>query len=233
MKQVDLDLVHVMLYLQCEDPVVSRRAIKYLRAESLSDNDRKQLGGITPLDRDEFALTMIERIGQLVWAVSQSALIICVDQLEDIWHTAMDPGDSGRKFCNAMSGLQQVASNVPNAIVVIACLEDYYDKLRSNLTQPIVDRIEMDPPPLYLHAHRSEDEIQQLATRHLSYFYKELDIDIDERRPTYPLPQTILDQGKGKRARDFLAACKEYRDECIKLWQHRPSRRAGRRSGPR
>ena len=42
-------------------------------------------------------------------------------------------------------------------------------------------------------------------------------MDVDERRPTYPLPQTILDQGRGKRARDFLAACKEFRDECIKF----------------
>ena len=84
LQSIPIDLVRAMLFLQSGHPAIRSRVMKYLRAEALSEHDQRQLGGITPLDREECAQTMIERLGYLTWSVHGAALILCVDQLEDI-----------------------------------------------------------------------------------------------------------------------------------------------------
>ena len=47
-----------------------------------------------------------------------------------------------------MATLCDLVSRLPSAIVVISCLDDYYDELKKMLTSPIKDRIENDPRPV-------------------------------------------------------------------------------------
>jgi energy-coupling factor transporter ATP-binding protein EcfA2 len=213
--RLDNDLVQAMLCLQASDPVLAGRVIKYLRGESLSDQDREQLGGITPMDRDFHALTLIERIGNLMWVAQRSALVICVDHLEDAWNVGLGKTETARRFLHALSVLQQVTANVPTSIVVIACLEDYYAELRNYLTRSLLDRMENDPAMITLHAGRTDEDVRLLASRHLSHLYDHFDQSADVRGATYPLPDALLRGGIAKRTRDFLLSCKRYRDACI------------------
>ena len=115
--KIPVDLVMAMLFLQSGDPAIRNRVMKYLRAEALSDHDRQRLGGIAPLDRDESAQTMIERLGHLMWSMHGASLIICVDQMESV---SVHDG-AAEKFRRAINGLTQISAHVPSSLVVIAC----------------------------------------------------------------------------------------------------------------
>ena len=82
----------------------------------------------------------------MIWAVERVPLVLCVDQLEDVF----DLDEAAIKFRRAMATLCDIVSRLPSAIVVIACLDNFYDQLKKLLTQPIVDRVENDPPPVDL-----------------------------------------------------------------------------------
>ena len=103
-------------------------------------------GGIVPCIYPDAPHRIIERLGQLIWAVERVPLVLCVDQLEDVF----DLDEAAIKFRRAMATLCDIVSRLPSAIVVIACLDNFYDELKKLLTRPIVDRVENDPPPVGL-----------------------------------------------------------------------------------
>ena len=81
----DLDLLRALLYLQRNDQQLTGRVLKYLRCEDLAPHDRERLGHLVPLTHDGAPLDLIERLGRLMWAVQQVALVLCLDQIEDIY----------------------------------------------------------------------------------------------------------------------------------------------------
>ena len=208
---VPIDLVMAMLFLQSNHPAIRHRVMKYLRAESLSEHDRRQLGGISPLDREENAQAMIERLGHLMWAVHHAALIICVDQLEGV--SVLD--GAAEKFRRAINGLTQITAHVPSSLMVIACLEDYYDVLRGHLDAWSLDRIEKDPTPLTLAGGRSWQEVVDIVGLHLQHLFDHFDLPADDRKSTYPIPDRLLREQVNQTARIVLNTCREYRDCCI------------------
>ncbi|MCU0962788.1 MAG: AAA family ATPase, partial [Pirellulaceae bacterium] len=212
LRDTPLDLVRSMLFLQSRHPAIRSRVMKYLRAESLSDHDRQRLGGISPLDRDESAQDMIERLGRLMWTVHGAALILCVDQLEDI---ALYDGAED-KFRRAIKGLTQVAAQVPSSLIVIACLEDYYDKLRGHLDKSALDRLENDPAPLTLPGGRTWDEIRAIVALHLNYLFEMHEVPISDQRSTDPMPAAMLRAQVKQTTRTVLTTCKVYRDACVR-----------------
>lgn len=212
LRGTDLDLLRAMLFLQSGHAGARSRVMKYLRGESLSASDQERLGGITPLDRDESAQEMLYRLGRLMWATQQAAMILCVDQLEDIFQF----DQAAEKFRRAMQGLISVASHVSSSLVIIACLEDYYDKLRNLLDKPHQDRIEGgDPAPVTLVANRTPEEIAPLVGTHLRYLFESAGAAFDQADSVYPLPAGPLDELAGRRTRDVLQWCRDYRQACI------------------
>ncbi len=210
------DLLTALLLLQSSQNAVRKRAIKYLRGERLSDYDREHLGGLTPVDRDEDAIEMITRIGRLAWATNHDAIVICVDQLEDIWHTTADDHDPADRFRTAATTLNQVVAQVPNAVVVIACLDDFYVTVRGHLSNPILDRIEKESPvAITLRANRTAAEARQLAELHLAYLYDHVDGLEMPADPVYPLPVKLFDSVGEQLTRDLLAGFRRFRDRCI------------------
>ena len=69
-------------------------------------------------------------------------MILCVDQLEDVYNLddAEGPVPAARwpRLCD-------LVSRIPTAVVVIACLQDFYETLKAKLTTSITDRIEKRP----------------------------------------------------------------------------------------
>src|SRR5690606_21013066 len=211
---VPLDLVRVLLFLQTGDPAIHSRAMKYLRGEDLSDRDRKRLCGVTPLTGENDAVEMICRLGTVMARMQQASLAICVDQLEDIFR-AYDEGRMSAMrdmFRRAVVTLRTISDHLPGSIIVISCLEDYYDHFREALDRTQLDRIEHNPPPINLAAHRTRDEIELLARRHLAQL---LDADDGDLESHWPLPDPLLDALAGRTTRNVLQACKDFRERCI------------------
>ena len=208
---IDVDLVQALLYLQCNDPRIKARVLKYLRCEDLTEHDRRLLGGIVPCTYADAPHWIIQRLGELIWAVEKVPLILCVDQLEDIF----DLDEAAIKFRRAMATLCDIVSRLPSAIVVIACLDDFYDELKKLLTRPIVDRVENDPPPVDLTAPCDRDEVEKLIGQRLKFLYESMDVPFQPDQPTYPLPDALVRKLVGLRARDVLGEVQVYRERCI------------------
>jgi hypothetical protein len=210
-----LDLLRSMLLLQCGHPGVRARVMKYLRGELLSESDRERIGGITPLDPENGPEDLLHRLGRLMWSTHGMGLVVCVDQLEDMYR-ADQSEEAANRFRRAVQGLVSIAAHVPTAVVVIACLEDYYVQLSSLLDRSHLDRIEKDAPkPVTLVAKRNRDEVTQLIAAHLRHLYEETDTPFDEADPTTPIPAKCLDEQAGQRTRDVLEWAHSYRDACI------------------
>jgi len=207
---IDVFLVQAMLYLQCNDPRIKPRVLKYLRCEDLTEHDRRLLGNIVPCAYEDAPPWIIQRLGQLIWAVEHVPLILCVDQLEDVF----DLDEAAIKFRRAMASLCDIVSRIPSAIVVIACLDNFYEELKKLLTRPIVDRVENDPPPVSLQSPCNREEVEKLISRRLMFLYKSMDAAFRVDQPTYPIPEALVSTLVGMRARDVLSHVQTYRERC-------------------
>jgi DNA helicase HerA-like ATPase len=207
---VDYDIVRVMLYLQRDDPRVKSRVLKYLRCEYLAERDRRVLGGISPRFYADASQRVIALLGGLMWAVDSASLILCVDQLEDMYNL----DDAQVKFRRAMATLCDLADRVPSSVIVISCLEDFYDKLRAYVTQSVLDRVENDPPPIVLKANRDADEIVELVSYRLRHLYETLDVSFRDDQPTFPIASADLTTLTGHRTRHVLHWCHNFRERC-------------------
>jgi energy-coupling factor transporter ATP-binding protein EcfA2 len=211
---VDLDLVRALLFLQRNSPALKKRVIKYLRCEDLSSEDQKVLD-LSPRLAEEDAQQLIGQIGRLIWSFAARALVICVDQLEDM---ADLEGSAEIRFRRAMAALCAIADQVPSSIIVISCLEDYYDKLRGRLTRSTLDRIENDPPKVHLVTERSAEEVEKIVEKRLGYLYETSAAKLtpdDYADPLYPIPRELLGALSGLRTRDVLNECRAYREACV------------------
>ena len=70
---IDYDLVQALLYLQAANPRVKACVLKYLRCEDLTPHDRRDLGGIVPRTYASAPQWIIQRLGELMWAIEQGA----------------------------------------------------------------------------------------------------------------------------------------------------------------
>ncbi|MDI1480393.1 DUF87 domain-containing protein [Polyangium sp. y55x31] len=212
--ELDLDLLRALLLLQRQDPVLRSRTVKYLRCEELPERDRQLLGGLSRRDSEEGAQRLIEQLGRLMWACHNRVLVICVDQFEDAHYGGVDAEASFRRV---MSTLCAIADQVPSSIVVIACLDEYYDRLRGRLTRSTLDRIESDPASVRLVAERKAEEVEQIIQQRLGYLYEISRITPDEQEddPVYPVPRDFVQRLSGLRIRDVLDECRSFRERCM------------------
>lgn len=215
---LDLDLVRALLYLQRNNARIKKRVLAYVRCEDLSDHDRQVLGGLVPRKHDEDPLRMIENLARLMWRLQGAALVICLDQLEEMHETA----GNGERFRRAMTAVCALADRAPASLWVIACLDDYYTLLRDQLTRPLVDRIERDPVPMTLTSSRSLVEVRELVGRRLASFYETQEVPDGDEVPTFPYSDAALERLAGMRTRDVLAWCGEHREKCVRAGQWKP-----------
>src|SRR5262249_23304554 len=136
--------------------------------EDLTPHDRQLLGGIVPCTYTDAPHRVIQRLGELVWILERVPLILCVDQLEDMF----DMQDAPVRFRRSLAKLCDIISRLPSAIAVISCLKDYYEQLKGFLIRPTKDRIEGDRGPISLKALREIDEIVRLIAARLKHLYE-------------------------------------------------------------
>jgi Cdc6-like AAA superfamily ATPase len=208
---IDYDLVQALLYLQAADPRVKARVLKYLRCEDLAPRDRQDLGGMVPRVYASAAQWMIQRLGELIWAVEKVPLVLCVDQLEDMFDQAEAPA----RFRRVLATLCDLTSRLPSAIVVISCLENFYDEVKRHLTAPISRRVTAAPGPVELPAACDRDQVIELIARRLESLYRSAGAQSIPAEPTYPLPDALVRRLVGLGARDVLEEVGRYRERCV------------------
>ena len=114
-----------------------------------------------------------------------------------------------------MATLCDIVSRLPSAIVVIACLENYYEELRKLLTKPVDgsrrERSAAGRLAIALRPERSRKPDRpsiEVPLRSLGASYR-----ADE--PTFPLPEASVRELAGMRARDVLSRVQSYRERSI------------------
>lgn len=211
LREVDADLLRAMLHLEAGDPRVKAATLKYLRCEDLDDHDRALLGGLVPRTYPDAPHWMIERLGKLIWALEHVPLVLCVDQLEDVFEL----DEAAVKFRQAVAVLNDLVSRLPSALVVISCLENFYDELKKHLTRSARDRVENDPRPVSLQTPRELDEVRALIGRRLRRLYEAQGVTYRPDEPTFPIADEFVAKLAGLRARDVLWECGAYRERCV------------------
>jgi hypothetical protein len=208
---VDLDLVRALLFLQRREPPLYKRVVKYLRCEPLGKRDLSMLGDLAPRTGSDDALRMTGQLGKLIARVEGGALVLLLDQLEDIYK---QDGATDR-FRRCMDVVRHVSDQVPNALVVITCLRDIYKDLKVHLTKSVLDRIERDPEPQHLLVGRSLVEIEAMVERRLAHLFESQGVRHRAEQPHFPYPRTLLESLATLGARDVFANLHAYQARCI------------------
>jgi hypothetical protein len=213
--RLDHDIIRALLYLLPGDGRVRTRVLKWLRCEDLSRYDREVLGDLVPRPQEEKPLATIVGLGRLMAAVHQAALVVCVDQLEEMIQHSEAEEKRGELFRRAMDALVAITEEVPTAVVVVACLEDYCKKFSAHLAKPKLDRLAQDPEPLRLSSHRSDKEITALIAKRLEVLYAEAGVAIDPANPIYPFTAGHVQKLSGLKTRDILEFIRLHHEACV------------------
>jgi hypothetical protein len=210
-KEAHPDVLRVLLYLQRRDPARRARVLKFLRCEPLGPWDRKLLGETAPFEDEHAAMRMLAELGRLVSLTGNGALVLLVDQLEDIYHL----DEAATRFRLAMDALRHLADHVPSAVIVVACLEDFYIELRRFLAGPVLDRLERDPDPVQLTASRSLADIEELIKPRLALLFERQNVLVRAEQPLYPFSHGELEALVNQRTRDVLDWCRAHHEASI------------------
>jgi len=213
--RLDLDFLRAMFFLLSNDARIRARIMKWLRCEDLSRMDSQMLGDLVPRPQEHMPLRTMVDLGRLMATVHQSALVLCVDQLEETVNLGSAGSDPGEVFRRVTETLITITDVVPTAVVVVACLEDYFTTARQYLAKPKLDRLEQDPQPIRLGSKRSEEEIETIISRRLEQLYDAFDLTPDPAAPTFPFREEHLRPLYSLRTRDILNFCRQHHERCL------------------
>ncbi len=152
-QDLDINVVRALLYLQRRDPSVDHRVRQYLQGRPLTQLAHSAVGALDPNEGEKRAFEIIAALCRVIWTIDNAALVFCIDQVEDLRFF----DDAEERFQCAARDLIQLANCAPNAIVIIACLEDFYGEARNVLAQSYVDRIEKAGPIALLESRTPEE----------------------------------------------------------------------------
>ncbi len=160
-QELDINIVRALLYLQRADPRIDQRVRQYLYGRHLNELSLTGVAALDPNAGDGRAFEIIESLGKLMWTVDRSALVFCIDQVEDLRFF----DDAEERFQKAVRDLIQIANRLPTSIILISCLEDFYGQVRGVLAQSYIDRIEKAGPVLLLETRTPEEARLIIAKR--------------------------------------------------------------------
>ena len=163
-QELDINVVRALLYLERRDPRIDQRVRQYLHGRPLTELAHQAVGALDPNAGEDRAFEIITALGTLMWTVDRAALVFCVDQVEDLRFF----NDAEERFQRAVRDLIQIANRLPNAILIISCLEDFYGQVRGVLAQSYIDRIEKAGPVALLES-RTPEEARLIISKRLEH----------------------------------------------------------------
>jgi type II secretory pathway predicted ATPase ExeA len=167
-QDLDINIVRALLYLQRSDPRIDQRVRQYLYGRPLNEVGPPLVGALENLEGQDRPFEIIECLGRLMKAVDGAALVVCIDQVEDLRFF----DNPEERFQKAIRDLIQIANRVTTAIVIISCLDDFYATTREYLPQSFLDRIEKTGPIL-LSEVRTEDEAREIVLKRMQAAFDE------------------------------------------------------------
>ncbi|MFA5898440.1 MAG: BREX system ATP-binding domain-containing protein [Hyphomicrobium sp.] len=179
---LDINVVRAMLYLERRDPRIDQRIRQYLHGRPLTELAHQGVAALDPNDGEDRAFEIIAALGALMWTVDHAALVFCVDQVEDLRFFS----DAEERFQRAVRDLIQIANRVPNAVLIISCLEDFYGQVRGVLAQSYIDRIEKAGPVALLES-RTPAEARLIIAKRLQHIS-----EMSEGGANYPDPSAFF-----------------------------------------
>jgi DNA helicase HerA-like ATPase/Txe/YoeB family toxin of Txe-Axe toxin-antitoxin module len=181
-RELDINVVRALLYLERHDPRIDQRVRQYLHGRPLTELAHQAVAALDPNDGEDRAFEIIGALGALMWTVNNAALVFCVDQVEDLRFFS----DAEERFQRAVRDLIQIANRVPNAILIISCLEDFYGQVRGVLAQSYIDRIEKAGPVALLES-RTPEEARLIIAKRLQHL-----AEASETGAGYPDPSAYF-----------------------------------------
>lgn len=160
-QDLDINIVRALLYLQRRDPRVDSRIRQYLFGRELTPLAHQAICALDPNTGEDRAFEIIAALGGLIWTVEKAALVFAIDQVEDLRFFE----DTDDRFQRAVRDLIQMANRLPNAIIIISSLEDFYGQVRGTLAQSYIDRVEKSGPVRLLETRTPEEARQIIAKR--------------------------------------------------------------------
>ncbi|CAK9077740.1 ArsR family transcriptional regulator [Durusdinium trenchii] len=162
--ELDINIVRAMLYLERRDPRIDQRVRQYLFGRQLTPLAHQAVAALDPNTGEDRAFEIITALGAVMWTVDRAALVFSIDQVEDLRFF----DDAEERFQRAARDLIQIANRLPNSIIIISCLEDFYGQVRGVLAQSYVDRIEKAGPVPLLES-RTPDEARLIIAKRLEH----------------------------------------------------------------
>jgi hypothetical protein len=212
---VDVNVIRAMLFTLANDARVHAAALQWLRCEDLNRYDRELVGDLVPRPQPEMPARTIGDLGRLMHAVHTAALVLLVDQIDEIIDLDQPGQERGEQFRLAVNVLVEIADALPNAVVVVGCLEDLFQTGRDYLPKPKLDRIERDPDPLRLAGNRTADEIAAMIALRLESLFESAEVVADPADPIAPYQMSDIDGLVGLRPRDILDSLRRHRERCF------------------
>src|SRR5262249_28936703 len=77
------------------------------------------------------------------------------------------------------------------------------------------DRVENNPAPVGLQTPCDPAQVEQLIAGRLKYLYDTMGVPFRADQPTFPLPESLVRELVGMRARDVLGKVHLYRESCV------------------
>ncbi len=210
-RECDLELLRVLLHLERHDSQVRSRAMMWLRCQEMRVSDRDHIGGAVPRIDEGDSIRMLRALASVIDAVHGASMVLLIDQLEDMANQSA-PVD---RFVKVVDAITAFTDQIPNAVVVLACLEDYFKENVKHLIRAKYDRLTRDPDPLKLLSNRTLEEIRAMTARRLAYLYDTADVEVDRADELFPFREAHLIPLQGFRTRDALDFLRRHHEKCI------------------
>ena len=208
--ELHADVVRAFLLLQRRDPAIRQRVLKFLRCERLSRYEQELLGDIASWPDDDAPRRMLSQLGKLTWTASRGALVILIDQLEDLEHQ----DETSARFVSLMDNLRAIGDDLPHCVTVLSCLEDFYVAHEKELSKAVRDRLDRDPEPVRLTADRRLEEIHAMVALRLAVLYDSQKVAFQQEEPLFPFSPEHLARMRNNRSRAVLEWCGQYQKLC-------------------
>jgi len=208
--EIHADVVRAFLLLQRRDPAIRQRVLKFLRCERLSRYEQELLGDIASWGDDDAPRRMLIQLGRLSWAAARGALVLLVDQLEDL----QQQDNPTARFLTLMDCLRAIGDDLPHSVTVLACLEDFYVAHEKELPKAVRDRLDRDPEPVRLTANRRLEEIHAMVSQRLEVLYEAQNATFREDEPLFPFTAEKVARMRNTRSRAVLEWCGQFQKRC-------------------
>lgn len=207
----DLDTLRVLLYLEQHDVRIRSRVLKWLRCEMMAPHDTRLIGDAIPRPDPADAARTLKHLAQIVAAVHQASLVFLIDQMEEM-QSLVNVRERVRQLVDAITA---ITDPNPNVVVVISCLQDYYQQFKGHLASSKLDRLENDPAPIVLASNRSEADIHAMLATRLAYMFDTANVPCDPINPIAPYHPEHLKPLVNLRTRDVLLTFHQHQERCV------------------